>query len=208
MSSIKQSDTATKKRQHAADLSNPPNTHKKVKPAQTEPPQSHSLIGPHEDIVAELSSKYNVLTASVISSTQIRKRINQIMSHILEESAQPRLVLLHARTSEVCKMITVVEQCKRIFGKQGKSWYQYNQLFDLPADPKNADRIEETVLEKDLDDSDSDDFEVMESRFEKAIRPQPQARIIKSLRIFLSLGPVAELRAKPNVTIQSREETN
>ncbi|RSM10477.1 hypothetical protein CEP52_003571 [Fusarium oligoseptatum] len=160
---------------------------------------SRSQRSPHEAILAELRSKYEVLAVSVISSTKITKRITSVVSHLLEESERPRLVLLHARTADVCKLITVVEKCKRVLGEEGKAYYQYNQLFDLPEKPKKRDLVEETVLENDAeegDGSDSDDFEVMHSRFEDAVLPRPSTRSVKSMRVFLSIAPIMELKSK------------
>lgn len=30
-------------------------------------------------------------------------------------------------------MITIVEQCKRIMQAEGRSWFQYNQMYEVPA---------------------------------------------------------------------------
>ncbi|KAF5018540.1 hypothetical protein F66182_9474 [Fusarium sp. NRRL 66182] len=169
-------------------------------------PSTAALIAPHESIIAELKPKYDVLPTSIISSTQIKKRIIQVANHLLAQSDQPRVVLLHARTADVCKLITVVEKCKLVLGEDGKACYQYNQLFDLPKKPNKKDIIEETILEKGADeeeDSDSDDFEVMHSRFEDAVLPRPSTRSIKSMRVFLSIAPIQELKSKKGVTVQT-----
>ncbi|TQV92023.1 hypothetical protein IF1G_09095 [Cordyceps javanica] len=237
------------------------------KPSSSSPPplappaQDSPLCKPHVSILEELSGKYNVLLASVISSTPIRKRLVHITTHLLDGTGpagtappdddddddddstnrrgRPRVVLLHARTAEVCKMITVAEKCKRLLEQQQQqqqgqiaTWFQYNQLFDLPQD--EAERItkrksrgkktvvEETVLQvdaevgKDNDDDDDDDddddesdaFETMQqqqqqSRFEKAVLPPLPVRTIKSLRIFLSTVPIPELKTKDGVTVQT-----
>ncbi|ODA80323.1 hypothetical protein RJ55_03281 [Drechmeria coniospora] len=164
------------------------------------------LIGPHESITAELQLKHDVLVASVISSTKIRKRITQIAAHLGESAGKPRVVLLHARTAEVCKMITIVEHCKRALKEKGKAWYQYNQLFDVPDEPrKKRDVVEETVLDKEDEPSDDDDFEAMQSRFENALLPPASDRTVKSMRIFLSPQLVPELRSKDDVTEQTSE---
>ncbi|KAM5352343.1 hypothetical protein ACJ41O_005066 [Fusarium nematophilum] len=167
-------------------------------------PGSSTLIAPHRTILAELDSKYNVLAASVISSTKICKRVTNTANHLLGGGDRPTLVLLHARTADVCKLVTVVETCKKVLGEEGKAWYQYNQLFDLPDKPKRRDVIEETMLEKDAqdDDSDSDDFEVMHSRFEEAVLPRPSTRSVKSMRVFLSMVPIPELRSRKGTTAQ------
>jgi hypothetical protein len=90
--------------------------------------------------------------------------------------------------------------------EDGKPWFQYNEMFDLPEREKR-DIVEETAIEKDEDDDDDDDddddFEVMASRFEKAVMPEPTSRVVKSLRIFLSVGEVGDLKSKREVTVQS-----
>ncbi|KAI5462529.1 hypothetical protein BGZ63DRAFT_423781 [Mariannaea sp. PMI_226] len=166
-----------------------------------------SLISPHELIIAELAPKYDVLTLSIISSTQIRKRIISVTKHLLSDTEKPRVVLLHARTADVHKLITVVERCKRVLAEESRTWYHYNQLFDLPDEPKKEDIIEETVLQREGDDgSESDDFEVMHSRFEDAVLPPRSTRTTKSMRIFLSIAAIPELKSKPNITLQSAQE--
>ncbi|PHH89861.1 hypothetical protein CDD83_5095 [Cordyceps sp. RAO-2017] len=198
-------DHGPEKRKAHADAPAAPKQSKKPRngPAPT------SLVGPHEAILAELEAKAHVLVASVISSTRIRKRIESAVAHLDAPSEKPRLVLLHARTAQVCKMITVVEHCKRILAARGKPWYQYNQLFDLPAEPKRADVVEETVLDKRASDSESDGgFEVMSSRIEKAVLPPPPEVTVKSMRVFLSVQPMTELKARSNVTLQTSEDTD
>lgn len=116
------------------------------------------------------------------------------------------MVLLHSRTGEVCKLITIVEQCKRLLKEEGKTWFQYNEMFEVP-ERERKDVVEETVLEKDGEDEDSDgdDFEVMASRFEEAVMPEPSRRVVKSLRVFLSVGEVGDLKNRKGVTVQSSE---
>jgi hypothetical protein len=149
-----------------------------------------------------------VLPASVISSTQIKKRITHVSNHLLAQGDRSPIALLYARTADVCKLITVVEKCKQVLDEEGKQYYQYNQLFDQPDKPRRKDVIEETILEKGAvdeegDGSDSDDFEVMHSRFEDAVLPRPSPRTIKSMRVFLSIAPIPELKLKKGVTVQS-----
>jgi hypothetical protein len=172
-----------------------------------------SLAGHHATILAELASKYDVVCASIISSTQIRKRVTNVTTHLLHPSPRkPHIVLLHARTAEVCKMITVVEQCKRVLVEEGRAWYQYNQMFDLPKTAKSKEVVEETVLEKkdenEAEDGDSDDdFELMQTRFKNAILPPPPTHTTKSLRIFLSATSISELRIIGGITVQASNET-
>lgn len=170
-----------------------------------------TLIGPHEGVLKELSTKHNVLALSIISSTQIRKRVSSATSHLLDKTPDSRAVLFHARPADVCKMITVAEQCKRTLGEQGKAWYQYNELFDLPAEAKKRKPASKkaNVEEVDDDESDSDDnaFETMQSRFEQAVLPPPRAQTYKSLRIFISSQAISDLKSRENVTVQTSEDT-
>ncbi|KAG5915198.1 hypothetical protein E4U42_000104 [Claviceps africana] len=195
---------ASKKRKDAPDVPPPP---KRSKP---QPSPGTSLIGPHEALLSQLRPKYSVLAASVLSSTKIRKRVTQITSHLGCQSGLPAVVLLHARTADVCKMITIAEQCKRILKGQGRSWFQYNQMFDLPA--RKGDVVEETILGGEeggpSGDEDDDGFEDMAGRFEKAVRPAPavRERAVRSMRVFLSGQAVRDLEAMKGVTMQSSED--
>ncbi|KAL7956057.1 hypothetical protein V8C34DRAFT_289787 [Trichoderma compactum] len=196
-------DNASKKRKHSSG-----------QPAPSKKPRTQAnptLIGPHEAILKELSAKHNVLALSVLSSTQIRKRVSSASSHLLDKPAESRAILLHARPADVCKMITVAEQCKRLLGDKGHAWYQYNELFDLPPEAKKKKRNTRErgdVEEEAEEDSDSDEgaFEVMESRFERAVLPPPRAQTHKSLRIFISHQAIPELNSKENVTVQTSED--
>lgn len=232
-------DPSSKKRKPSTSLEK---SSKKPSPQtpSTTTAQDSPLYKPHASILRELAPKYDVLPASVISSTQIRKRLVHITSHLLptpdqqppaeeqdrtstskKDAKKARAVLLYARPGEVCKMITVAETCKRLLEEQGQaSWWQYNQLFDLPAEDAQRARqsrrrkrvVEETVLHVDEDDekaeeeeedSESDAFETMQTRFEKAVLPPPSERRTKSLRIFLSTTAMVELKTREGVTVQS-----
>ncbi|KAI1009481.1 hypothetical protein LB504_003634 [Fusarium proliferatum] len=203
--SIATSNHVSGKRKPDTNVSN--ETHLTKRPRNNEPKTpTPALLAPHETIIAELNSKYDILPASVISSTRIKKRIMQVANHIMTQGDRPPVALLYARTGDVCKLITVVEKCKRIVAEEGKAYYQYNQLFDQPEKSKSKDIIEETILEKNIqeeNDSDNDEFEVMHSRFESAVLPQPSPRSVKSLRVFISTVPIQELKIKKGVTVQS-----
>ncbi|KKO96634.1 hypothetical protein THAR02_11265 [Trichoderma harzianum] len=197
-------DNASKKRKHSSS-----------QPAPSKKPRTQAnptLIGPHETILKELSAKHNVLALSVLSSTQIRKRVSSASSHLLDKSEESRAILLHARPADVCKMITVAEQCKRLLGDKGQAWYQYNELFDLLPEAKKKKkntRERGDVEEEAEEDSDSDEgaFEAMESRFEQAVLPPPRAQTYKSLRIFISHQGIPELNSRENITVQTSEDT-
>lgn len=208
-----------KKRKQSGDASNIAKTRTK-KPRSDKPlpkPQPGGsgihLLQPHEATLSELEPKYNILAASVISSSQIRKRVSSITRHLVaapeETSASPvprsRIALLHSRPADVCKLITITEQCKRVLKEEGKAWYQYNQLFDLPPRAEKPETVDETVLVDKEQDSSDDEFEVMQDRIKKATLPPPRTHTPKSLRIVLSCVPIPELKAQANVTLQCGE---
>jgi len=195
---------------------------KQVNPLAKEPPKKPrtseavprpTLITPHQPIITTLTHKHNVLPLSIISSTQIQTRVTSATQHLLDHPPNG-IVLLYARPPEVCKLITVVEQCKRILKGEGRSWWQYNEMFWMERVEKKkkemkADVVEKTVLEGVGDDDDADEdedyFETMESRFEKAVKPPSSPSVVKSLRIFLSLDTVQELKTREGITVQMSE---
>ncbi|KAL0942427.1 uncharacterized protein CTRU02_200314 [Colletotrichum truncatum] len=184
-----------------------PEESKKGKPSPTGSPTT-PLSPFHDALLTELRAKYDVLPAFTISSTKIQKRVSWVLQHLRKDDGDPRkrAVLLYARPSEVGKMITISEQVKRIVvEEEGRRWYQYNKMYELP--PK-AEVVEETMLGGaggDEDSDEDDDFEVMESRFERAVLPQPAKRAALSLSIFLSLDSMPELKTKEGVTVQTNE---
>ncbi|KAK2736576.1 hypothetical protein CKAH01_07776 [Colletotrichum kahawae] len=179
---------------------------KKNKPS----PAGSGTPAPHDTLLTELRPKYDVLPAFTISSTKIHKRVTWLLLHLRKDDgdSRKRAVLLYARPGEVGKMITISEQVKRIVAEEdGGRWYQYNKMYELPPKPEV---VEETMLGggrtgNGTDDDDDDDFEVMESRFEKAVIPQTRKRTSRSLSIFLSLEPMPELKAQEDVTQQTNE---
>lgn len=161
----------------------------------------------HGDVIRELSPKFNVIPVNVISSSKIQQRVSSVKESLASSATdKPTVVLLHSRTKEVCKVITIVELCKRLCSKDQITLYQYNEMFELPDDqvkPSKREKIDQTVLAKGNDSDDDDDFEVMQqSRILDAVLPAPPARKTKSLRVFLSTQPVPELKAKSSVTLQ------
>ncbi|ATY61034.1 DNA RNA-binding Alba [Cordyceps militaris] len=212
-------DHASKKRKSSTSLDQPAKKPRPPPPADAHAAQDSPLCQPHAAVLGALAAKYDVLPASIISSTPIRKRVVRVTTHLLSPDGQkPRVVLLHGRVPETCKLITVAEMCKRLlYVHDCPAWYQYNQLFELP--PGDAERgrrkaskhvVEETVLQgeerdEEEDEDESDAFETMQSRFENAVLPPTPDRTTKSLRIFLSTVPIPELKATDGVSVQTSE---
>lgn len=98
---------------------------------------------------------------------------------------------------------------------EGKACWQYNEMFDMEREERKKqgkgkiEVVEKTVLESADEDEDEedeeDDFEVMESRFEKAVLPPSKPTTVKSMRVFLSLDAVQELKTREGVTLQMSE---
>lgn len=168
-----------------------------------------SLAELHQPIVKKLQEAgYEVLVASVISSTQIRKRVTQATAHLVALHEAKRLVLLHARTAEVCKLITIVELCKRTLSDEGKAWYQYNQLYELPERTSTEKTRKNSDSASRADESDSDGFEAMSGCSDKAApMPAPKRRDM-SMRVFLSAQPIPELRERQDTTEQRSSEND
>ncbi|KAM0287240.1 hypothetical protein ACHAQH_000554 [Verticillium albo-atrum] len=178
-------------------------------------PPTVPLSPAHVSVLADLKTKYDILPALVISSSKIQKRVAYLLQHLQTDSGdpRPRVALLHARPPEVCKMMTIAECLKRNLAAgpgvgAGGQWFQYNMLYAVPLRPNEVEEVvEETVLGGNadgasLEDSDEDDFEVMESRFERAIMPPPSTRVVMSLSIFISVVPVPELKVRDGVSVQ------
>lgn len=168
---------------------------------------------PHEDILGELQKKYKVLDTSVISSSKIEKKVSSILAHLgrfdfVDLAVLPGIMMLHARASDTGKMTSVIELVKRRIGESHQPWYQYNRLYEVSSEgrPKQQPSqtvIEETVLGENEDDGEDDDFEMMDTPFERALREKPVAETMPYMSIFLSRIPVPELQAKSYITIQS-----
>lgn len=177
-------------------------------------PKTLTLSAFHEATLAELRPKYNILVASVISSTKVGKRVERILGHLRRAKAQTGdeqasgstpLVLLHARPAEACKLITVAEKAKGILAAEGRVAYQYNHLFELPPRPPEVTVVEETVLagaEGDNEEESDDGFEKLEI-YDMAANPKAEAKPARSMGVFLSADPVPELKGKGGVTVQT-----
>ena len=214
MSYSKPADKSKKRKEITRPTGDSPATSKRQRP-EAKQANTPALIAPHEVIITRLKPKFDLLAASVISSTQIRNRVTAVVNHLLQHgdtaAITPPIALLHARPADTCKLITISEQCKRLLKEQGRACYQYNQLFELPLELRKTDVVEKTVVDpKDhggdsQDDDDDGAFEVMESRFEKALLPEPPRKVVKALRVFLAPLAVPELRAEPGMTVQISE---
>lgn len=177
---------------------------------------------PHEELLAELKGKYEIMTTSVISSSKIHKKVTTVLSHLghvdlFSQESRPGVMMLHARATDASKMVTVMELAKRRMGEIGQVWYQYNRVYEVAEERGNkaslplnsggwADGaqtvIEDTVLEDEDDEDDA--FEPIETPLNLAIRDKP-AIVSKNtyMSMFLSRVPMLELQTKASITLQT-----
>lgn len=176
---------------------------------------------PHEDLLAELKGKYTILTASVISSSKITKKVTQVLSHLghvdlFSQSSVPGVMMLHARVGDSGKMVTVMELAKKRMDEAGQPWYQYNRVYEVSDNgtklKPTGKALEHAVIEKsvmegqdgdDYEDED-DDFEPVETAFDRAVRDKPASDSKETyMSVFLSRVPIPELQSKAFITLQT-----
>lgn len=91
---------------------------------------------PHEELLQDLKGKYEIATATVISSSKINKKVTSVLSHLghvdlFSPDSRPGVMMLHARAGDASKMVTVMELAKRRMGEAGVVWYQYNRVYEV-----------------------------------------------------------------------------
>lgn len=164
---------------------------RRVGPAPSTIPRTLPMQ-PHEELLQELRGRYEIATASVISSSKIGKKVTAVLAHLgrvdlFSPDSRPGVMMLHARAGDASKMVTVMELAKRRMGEAGVAWYQYNRVYEV-AGPRggaagsgsrgkvggggNQMVIEDTVMgggangpedeEEDDDDEDEDEDEAFE----------------------------------------------
>ncbi|ROW10014.1 hypothetical protein VPNG_06545 [Cytospora leucostoma] len=199
------------------------NKKRRVGPSSSSIPRTLPMQ-PNEDLLAELKGKYTIVTASVISSSKVNKKVTQVLSHLghvdlFSPSSIPGVMMLHARVSDSGKMVTVMELAKRRMNEAGQAWYQYNRVYEVADDgarPRPAGKrvgqtvIKDTVLngqDEEEEDEEEDDFEPVETAFDRAIRDKPPSDSKTAyMSIFLSRVPIPELQSKTNITLQTNND--
>lgn len=177
---------------------------------------------PHEELLAELKGKYEIMTASVISSSKINSKVTAVLSHLghvdlFSQESRPGVMMLHARANDASKMVTVMEIAKRRMGEIGQVWYQYNRVYEV-ADSQsnkagatsNGERRPQgtyTVIEDTIrvdEDEDDDSFEPINTPLDLAIRDKPTTEPRNTyMSVFLSRVPMPELQTKAFITLQT-----
>jgi len=205
------------KRKRDSQRSDEPNKKQHTGPSTPHIPRSLPMQ-PHEAVLAELRPKYDILTLSVISSSKIEQRVGRVLAHLgrfhpTDMDVLPGLVLMHARSHEAAKMISIIEIVRRRVQESGNKWYQYNRLYEVDEDD-GPSVVEDTVMmnaagasEADDEADEDDDFETMPSRFREAVGESSTSAVTTKpyMSIVLSRVPILELRTKDFITEQSSE---
>ncbi|KAH6842550.1 hypothetical protein B0I37DRAFT_199059 [Chaetomium sp. MPI-CAGE-AT-0009] len=212
-------DPSSKKRRAAAD-GQPPNQvqNRANNPAPTT--GSYSQI--HNPLLAKLNGKFEIMTMSVMPSTNISKHVDRALGHLgrfspWDESVLPGVVLLCAKSTASTKLITIAEIIRRRIGESEQKWFQYNvpkeTVIEEPPPPaEDLSVVEDTFMDVEREGGESGnsaDNEYFETRqptiHEQAVQPA-KVRYKAHVAILLSRLPLDELVSEPNVSAQTNEE--
>ncbi|MCJ1440179.1 MAG: hypothetical protein MMC23_000662 [Stictis urceolatum] len=186
-------------------------------------PQTHTTALPEVIIpqdLAHLTRKYNIATMSIISSSKIEQKVGSLLKHLSAFSfadldAKPGLVVLYAKASCACKLVSALEIAKREVGPGGGRLWQYSRVsggliefkerekgsgkeggrrldgkVEREGKGKGRDGEDEEGMEKG-DGSESEvAFETYKGKERKKVRAVP------NLTVYLSRVPVPELKEK------------
>lgn len=210
----------------------------KPKTAKTEKETGTLPLEPHAAVLAELRPRRDVLVLSVISSSKMEKRIAAILGHLgrspLADPSEPAAaqgasaaaappppgaVLLHARSADSGKLISIAEIAKRRmregFYREGPqsdgrtaalAWYQYNRLYDVQTEVKKGHENNENRGEnEDNEEQDEDGFEPMPQRFQEAVGDAAAGQTVTRtyMSIILSRVALPELLRHSDITCQA-----
>lgn len=173
-------------------------------------PTSHYFT-PHASLLVLLRPHYDVLTLSVLSSTNINKHVARALTHLTRFSAWdasllPGVVFLSAKTASANKLVTIAEVVRRRIGESEQKWWQYNVLSEvMEEEDQREEVVEETVLGGGGDRKEY--FEVMggSTIHERATEPgMGRVRRTGYVGVLLSRIPVKEM-VGDGVAVQTNE---
>ncbi len=144
-----------------------------------------------------LAQKYNLITLSVNSSTQISNRAVAVIEKLQATSnnAKPDLFILKSKARTANKLITIIEIAKRELAKAGHKCFQYNalssEMIEIERDPKRAANGAKDGA-PDANESESDDaFETMGAEPEAGTKK----RLVPVMITYLCAASVKELKS-------------
>jgi len=212
------------KRKHTSDGDVPALKKPRIAITNDSSPAASHYFLTYEPILERLRTKYNVKTMSVMPSTSIKKHVDKALEHLgyfsaWDETVLPGVVFFSAKLAASNKLITIAELVRRRIGESEQKWYQYNLLGETECEaavteaPSVVGAISLRVGRKGsgLGDSIGDYFEKMDAttspsihdRALSGIKTQPKSY----LSIFFSRVPLSEIRAIPDILLQTNEET-
>jgi hypothetical protein len=168
-------------------------------------PQTAVTCRPHEQLIAQLGSHYDIKTLSVLTSTKISKHIDKVLKHLgrfdtVDASVLPGVVLLYGKAEAASKVITISETVRRRIAEAEQKWYLYNVLSEVEVELAAA-RCDDLSIANDTalfpqevdddveEEGDDEFFETMR----QAVEPTRKTRQQAFFSIFLSCLPVLEL---------------
>lgn len=188
-----------------------PRTTAPIPQTTTPTPTTSHYFTPHASLLVLLRPRYDVLTLSVLSSTNINKHVARALTHLTRFSAWdpsllPGVVFLSAKTASANKLVTIAEVVRRRIGESEQKWWQYNVLSEVvEEEDQREDVVEETVLGGGGDGEEY--FEVMGTTVHERAT-EPGARRVRRtgyVGVLLSRIPVKEM-VGGGVAVQTNEE--
>lgn len=114
-------------------------------PAQDLPPE-----------VRHLSSKYDFTTMSILSSTKVGEKVENLLLRVenfsfADPKSKPGIVVLHAKSKVASKMVSIVEIARQNIERDKGKWWQYSkldgQMFELKTKPVKRRDDGKTLIE-------------------------------------------------------------
>ena len=146
-----------------------------------------------------LLNSYDVKMISIISSSKIRNKVQQVTLVLTAGSTEaplkPVVAVLTAREGVAAKLVTIAEIVKRNLDDTQIPWYQYSLV-----ERKTVEITRETpapskrTRDSDSEDEDDEAFETMLPVIERKLMDKPKFRAKPVMTILLSRSPIKELK--------------
>ena len=174
--------------------------------------------------LAQLESKYEFATMSIISSVKIEQKVRSLLAHMdrfnhVDVHCKSGVVALHAKANVAQKMISIVEIAKRGIENTGGHWWQYSRCHsdlrelvekEVVARKRDALAAKDTAgaprpkgplpVGKDgMDLDEADEEEAFEAMSPKQVATHVEARkkvrAVAVMTIYMSRVPIPEFTA-------------
>ncbi|TVY23742.1 hypothetical protein LHYA1_G006715 [Lachnellula hyalina] len=190
-----------------AGPSDPPITGSEPTEMSIDPPASTSTPATSSadtESLGDLASTHDVLRMSIISSTQMEKKVTAILKY-LDTPEKAAVVMLHSKAKVASKLISIVEIAKREIAAGGGKWFQYNVVEGVLEEKSEGEHGEDEggvkigeVDNIDVEDEEEEEesFETMKTPFERAIEGKPKVRAVPGMTTYLSRVRIDRLGKK------------